>query len=136
MSIDPTLATAREVFSVLRESPHLVPLVVAEASCPQAAGAAAPLWCLQAGPRGCTPASTVHLSYAATEKRRHRDSQQLFRGAVCEALTTTTATEADCAAGGPCWAPGPAEMYPRREGNIEDGVEGLQGSSGTKIVQD
>ncbi|CAK0800806.1 unnamed protein product [Prorocentrum cordatum] len=31
---------------------------------------------------------TVHLGYAATEKRRHRDSQQIFRGAVCEALLT------------------------------------------------
>lgn len=80
--------TVEKVFEVLRESPHLVPLVVAETTCPKSPEAAAPLWCLQAGARGCTPESSVHLSYAATEKRRRRDSKQIFRSAVREALLT------------------------------------------------
>lgn len=82
---------------VLRQ--NLVPLIVADRSCPEALvatpGAAsssasvsspAPLWCLEEGARGCTPQSTVYISYAALEKKRKRDYQQVFRKAIHEAL--------------------------------------------------
>merc|ERR1712224_839256 len=78
---------------ILRQ--NLVPLIVADKSCPEAPAAAgdsssssspAPLWCLEQGPRGCSPQSTVYIAYAALEKKRKRDYQQVFRNAVREAL--------------------------------------------------
>jgi hypothetical protein len=78
---------------VLRQ--NLVPLILADRSCPeapaQAEGAASssspgPLWCLEQGQRGCTPQSTVYIAYAALEKKRKRDFQQVFRKAIREAL--------------------------------------------------
>merc|ERR1712070_949914 len=49
-----------------------------------------PLWCLEEpqaeGSRGCTPQSTVYIAYAALEKKRKRDDQQVFRKAIREAL--------------------------------------------------
>lgn len=85
-----------KVIAVLREPPHLVPLVMADASCPvQPDGvtqprprSVAPLWCLQTGDLGCTDNTTVHMAFAAAEMRRKRDVQQIFRNAICEALST------------------------------------------------
>jgi len=85
-----------KVVGVIREPPFLVPLVLADASCPaqpdEAAPprprSAAPLWCLQAGGQGCADGTTVHLAFAAAEKQRQRDVQQIFRSAIREALLT------------------------------------------------
>lgn len=69
-----------------------VPLILASDSCPKAGGSngsMAPLWCLEeAGKHGCSPTTTVHLLYAAAEKRRKRDHAQIFRDAIREALLT------------------------------------------------
>lgn len=81
---------------VLRQ--NLVPLILTDRTCPEApmrasAGSsssamasASPLWCLEQGARGCTPQSTVYIAYAALEKKRKRDYQQVFRKAIREAL--------------------------------------------------
>lgn len=84
---------------MLHEPTFLVPFILADSSCPLAldelqvparaeAGpvSAAPLWCLEMGDRGCTPATTVHIAFAAAEKRRRRDVNQIFRSAIREAL--------------------------------------------------
>jgi len=77
---------------------NLVPLILADTTCPQTDLSAldmasssdvvspAPLWCLQQGSRGCTPRSSVYIAFAAQEKRRKRDYQQVFRKAIREAL--------------------------------------------------
>lgn len=77
---------------------NLVPLIIADTTCPEAAvlaaeeaspdyvASTAPLWCLQDGARGCTPRSTVYIAFAALEKKRKRDYQQVFRKAIREAL--------------------------------------------------
>jgi len=75
---------------------NLVPLILADTTCPEAVpdaaatsdavASASPLWCLQEGPRGCTPRSTVYIEFAALEKKRKRDYQQVFRNAIREAL--------------------------------------------------
>merc|ERR1711865_1100621 len=78
---------------------NLVPLILADTSCLEASPNASqatsssdnaisppPLWCLEEGPRGCTPQSTVYIAYAAQEKKRKRDYQQVFRRAIREAL--------------------------------------------------
>lgn len=74
---------------------NMVPLIVADRSCPEAptfigdpasSSSPAPLWCLEQGPRGSTPQSTVYIAYAAQEKKRKRDFQQVFRKAIREAL--------------------------------------------------
>jgi len=78
---------------VLRQ--NLVPLILADRSCPdnpdadpssQIVTSTSPLWCLEQGQRGATPLSTVHIAYAALEKKRKRDYQQVFRKAIREAL--------------------------------------------------
>merc|ERR1719183_296470 len=80
---------------VLRQ--NLVPLVLADTTCMEAPASSAtsssggvtsppPLWCLEEGPQGCKPQSTVYIAYAALEKKRKRDYQQVFRKAIREAL--------------------------------------------------
>lgn len=81
------------VASVLREAPFRVPLIVADAACPEnrpggGPGNVAPLWCLEEGDHGCAPQTTVHLAFAAAERQRGRDYQQHFRAAIREALLT------------------------------------------------
>eukprot|EP00419_Tripos_fusus_P018502 CAMPEP_0172743006 /NCGR_PEP_ID=MMETSP1074-20121228/131051_1 /TAXON_ID=2916 /ORGANISM="Ceratium fusus, Strain PA161109" /LENGTH=426 /DNA_ID=CAMNT_0013573653 /DNA_START=89 /DNA_END=1366 /DNA_ORIENTATION=+ len=73
--------------TMLFEPPFLVPLVLAAADCPEGPSPA-PLWCLEAGDHGCIPLTSVHLAYAASEKRRRRDYAALFRKAIQEALLT------------------------------------------------
>ena len=73
-----------KILAVQREAPFFVPLVLADASC----GEAAPLALLELGDRGCTEATTVHLAHAANEKRRQRDHLQIFRSAMNEAVQT------------------------------------------------
>jgi len=65
----------------------LVPLILAAADCPEGPSPA-PLCCLEAGDRGCTASTSVHLAYAAAEKCRRRDYASLFRNAIREALLT------------------------------------------------
>jgi len=79
------------VLRVLSQEPFRVPLLLADETCPQSetpSGSGAPLWCLEQGSLGSTPKTTVHLAFAAAEKRRCRDYQQIFRDAICEALLT------------------------------------------------
>jgi len=75
------------IATMLREPPFLVPLLLAAADCPEGPSPA-PLWCLEAGDRGCTASTSVHLAYAAAEKRRRRDYAALFRNAIREAVLT------------------------------------------------
>jgi len=75
---------------VLRQ--NLVPLILSDSTCLEAPGdtssssSPSPLWCVEQGQRGCTAESTVYISYAALEKQRQRDYQQVFRKAIREAL--------------------------------------------------
>lgn len=81
------------VSDVLRQ--NLVPLILADTTCPAATDvdpssdqvvAQPPLCFLEEGARGCSPESTVFIAFAALEKKRKRDYQQVFRKAIREAL--------------------------------------------------
>lgn len=86
--------------SVMSESlrQNLVPLILADSTCPEESlssaqacasdyvPSATPLWCVEEGPRGCTPKTTVYIPFAALEKQRRRDYTQIFRKAIKEAL--------------------------------------------------
>mmetsp|Transcript_10257 Transcript_10257/g.23111 ORF Transcript_10257/g.23111 Transcript_10257/m.23111 type:complete len:395 (-) Transcript_10257:8-1192(-) len=89
----PSEVSAR-VSAVLREPPYLVPLVLATSMVPRevpghsGSHSAAPLWCLQQGDCGLSGSTTVHLAFAAAEKRRRHDVHEIFRSAIREALLT------------------------------------------------
>jgi len=69
---------------------NLIPLILADTTVgpdpTEKSRSAAPLWCLEQGDRGCTPDSAVYISFAAAEKRRKRNYQQVFRNAIQKAL--------------------------------------------------
>jgi len=72
---------------------NLMPFILADATCPEGASPA-PLNCVEdlGGDAdhspAATPATTVHLAFAAVEKQRKRDVQAIFRSAIREALLT------------------------------------------------
>lgn len=82
-------------------SDNLVPFVLPGAGCPASNPGSsdckgsrqgqAPMWCLEGDAfegQGCTPETTVHVSYVAAERRRNRDHSDIFREALCKALMT------------------------------------------------
>eukprot|EP00927_Polykrikos_kofoidii_P060625 TRINITY_DN55566_c0_g1_i1.p1 TRINITY_DN55566_c0_g1~~TRINITY_DN55566_c0_g1_i1.p1 ORF type:complete len:537 (-),score=71.02 TRINITY_DN55566_c0_g1_i1:34-1644(-) len=76
--------------SVRQEPPYLVPLILADSTCPRGPErqSPSPLWCLEAGDHGCTPETAVHMGFAAEEKQQKREHQNIFRKAIREALLT------------------------------------------------
>eukprot|EP00929_Paragymnodinium_shiwhaense_P052789 TRINITY_DN26438_c0_g1_i1.p1 TRINITY_DN26438_c0_g1~~TRINITY_DN26438_c0_g1_i1.p1 ORF type:complete len:443 (+),score=86.81 TRINITY_DN26438_c0_g1_i1:100-1428(+) len=85
-----TLANLPDLLAQRRAPTDLVPLILADETCPRGEGAKdlSPLWCLEAGQQGCREETTVHLAYAAAEKRRNRDFLKIFRDAIGKALLT------------------------------------------------